>query len=185
LSADTKKKKVIFILPKSPIPAKGRYGPRTWQDWHRACIKAARLAAKHQDSIVLISSSFSTPQEGPEILLYKQILFNLGVPSSRIITIPEGNETIGQLHSAWRYAQTHDRELIVVHTLTHTLRVWYLCWKDDMKAQTRIGAIFALPRPKEVIIDGVLTVLFPVLDLFGRREKFLAKLHARRAGGTL
>jgi hypothetical protein len=175
---------VVGILPKSPLPKKGRFGPESKQDWYQTCVKAAEIAHKLPEATVLISSEFQTDDEGYEDLVYRQVMQGLGVRCNRIVLLRKGLETIGHLRAMGDYANAESRELVIVHGPTHVLRVWYVCWKDGIVA-TYLCPWLSIPRPLEILRDIGLSFLFPALDLLGYREWFLRKLVGKRKSGSL
>ncbi len=179
----TKKEEIILILAKSPVPLKGRFGPRQIQDWFCSLYLGVLLSKENPNSKILITSKFETPDGGKEINAYEETLKkDFGITNA--ILLQEGSETVGQLVAGLEYATKNDASLMIVSTLLHAPRVVYLCWKDKIKADISIS-FFGLPRPKEATTDIILTFIFPIIDLLGKRAWFLEKLSNRRNSGKL
>ncbi len=176
---------LVLILAKAPIPTHGRVGRPVEQDWYRTIELAVGLLRVDPRATILLVTAFSTPDEGKELTYYKNVLQSIfGVSTDRIIGIEQGTETISQLAAASAYGSEHKRNLTIICTPIHSLRVKYLCWKDDIKANILV-AQHGWPRPREAVTDAILTFAFPLIDLFGQRQWFLNKVGARRASGQL
>jgi len=175
---------VGLILPKSPIPAEGRVGRTEWQDWYRSCAVAAKLYKRREIHLILIISAFKTGSEGSEYERMKAVLVMHGVDPRYITHIEEGLETIEQIQTAKKYMSGKKARLVTFCTLTHWPRVHYLCWKEGLSCRRKV-AILGLPRPREALTDAALTILFPLIDLFGLREWFLSQVKKRRSEGVL
>jgi len=168
-------REVIVLLTKSPLPRKGRFGPKSWQDWYRGCKAAVALALGH-DASILVASAFET--EGtPETEFYREILEGMG--ATDVVVIKEGLETIGQLDAAFKAAA--GRGLVVVSSVFHFPRVWWLCRGKSVRHRV----VWGIPRPSEAIVDILLAILFPLIDFFGWRDKFQKRSEGRRVAGKI
>lgn len=167
----------VYVLPlmKSPNP-EGRIGPERWQDWYRGCVRALTLARQGTGRLLVVSA-FMEPGFD-EAQYYKQTLHRLG---GECLLVREGFDTIGQLAAARKQLGFGDN-LIVVCSLPHWPRVWWLSRKD---AAIRRQIVLGIPRPKEFLSDIVANVVFPIIDMLGMREQWQTRTRARRMLGKL
>lgn len=167
---------LICLLPKSPVPRRGRIGPVHFQDWYRSCVLATQLA-KELKGTVLVPTAFTSMGES-EADVYLSALRELGAD---VQIVRRGFETVEQLDVAVEAAER--KSLIIVSTFLHFPRVWWLTrGKKNVSHRVVYGG---LPRPKGVIADLILIIIFPVIDLLGWRKNFLSFLEQRRKRGQL
>lgn len=174
--------RVIAILPKSPRPLKGRFGSKRVQDWYKACVVAAVLLRRKEasGSVILVSSEVEIDGQ-PEILDYETALQELGVRKVDRLFLRHGFETVTHLEMAANFAWWVGKPLVIVCTWTHYPRVKYICFTNKITAEVEVA--YGRPRPKEMVTDLLLTVLFPIIDLFHLRHRFLMKVEGWRQQG--
>ncbi|MCR4311172.1 MAG: hypothetical protein NUV54_01205 [Candidatus Taylorbacteria bacterium] len=90
-----------------------------------------------------------------------------------------GQETIGQLLLASELASRDTRDIIVVSTLFHHLRVRYLCRKMNVVHRVSIG----IPNIAETCTNIVLLLLFPLIDKLGYAQHFQKWVIKHRESG--
>ncbi len=165
---------------KSPNPV-GRIGPLRWQDWYRACEAAVLIQrwAGSAQCALLVVSGFEEPGFF-ERDFQREALGKLG--GQNTIVIPEGFETIGQIEAALNRVRENNAQLVVVSSLSHFPRVWWLT-RNEKNVSHRV--IFGIPRPQELMTDLILDVVFPIVDVLGWRQWFLEKTAVRRENGKL
>ena len=120
------KEKIVCIVAKGPIPFKGRIFPlklRNLQNWYRSCVKAVKVFKKQNCSKIIVSTNFKTPKEGYEMNYYSNALSHImtsGIPCHLFLgdeyleEIYEGADTIIQLNAAFKYADEHNSDIILV-----------------------------------------------------------------------
>lgn len=168
-------REVIVLLTKSPLPRKGRFGRKSWQDWYRGCKTAVALALEH-DASILVASSFRTEDGTREVEFYRRVLEEMG---ASVEVVEEGFETIGQLDAAFKAAA--GKQPIVISSILHFPRVWWLCRGKN----TKHSVVWGIPRPSEAIADIFLAFLFPIIDRLGWRGRFQKWSIRRRAAGKI
>ncbi len=182
---------LICLLPKSAIPPEGRiwskkktvYEFEKEQDYYKGCLKAVKLANNDPVCKILMPSTFQV-YGMYEADVYKIILNNLGILSCQIHYVAnkkDGLETIGQLEATFKMAKKEQARLIVISTLFHFPRVWWLCRDKNVKHEV----VFGIPRPSEVISDIILAFLFPFIDLVGLRKWFQKVTIKKRLKGKI
>lgn len=175
---------IVLPLSKSPFP-RGRVGPETWQDWYRGAVRANKFAISTPNSEVLILSNMTydgVSEVGKYIWAFNQI--DIKTP---LRVIRECTETIGQINFLFKYAKSEGKDIIIVSTFLHYLRVQWLIWQNPLSRKVRYKhyAAWGIPRPREAVTDIILIFLFPLLDIFGLRDRFLRAVHQHRALGKL
>ncbi len=170
------KEAIVVLLPKSPRPRRGRVGPEEWQDWYRGCVRAVALASE-QDAPILVPSAFKIGDGISEAGFYRIVLKKTG--AADVEAVDEGLETIGQLEAVFKAAT--GKKLIVVSSILHFPRVWWLC--RGKGAQHSV--IWGIPRPSEAITDLVLAFIFPFIDVFGLKDEFQKRSVRRRETGKI
>lgn len=169
---------ILLPLTKGPC-AKGRVGPREWQDWYRGLVMTRKLLSRYPNSLVLILSNLQVEGERHEADIYCEAAIELGIP--HFVAIHETYETMGQLEYALEMAKEEGHTLVVISTWLHFPRVWWLCRGHEVKHHVAWG----IPRPSLALADIILTFAMPVIDLLGRREWFKKRLEKRRTSGKL
>ncbi|MDO8584873.1 MAG: hypothetical protein Q7R85_01990 [bacterium] len=169
---------VLLPLTKGPC-AKGRVGPRTWQDWYRSMVLAKRLQPRYGQAPVLILSNLQVAGERHEEDIYVAAAEELGI--SNLVVVREAYETMGQLDYALDVARRERLMLVVISTWLHFPRVWWLCRERGVKHHIAWG----IPRPSLAVADLILTIAFPILDILGLRGWFRRRLESRRVKGNL
>ncbi len=172
-------KRLIALVPKSPWRS-GRFGPQNWQDWHRQCVQAARVARPGDELVVSSKNFFPKVMSCPEELYYASAVHALGASLS---LLGRGTETISHLQAVDERARELGAELLLVVTWTHALRVWYILRRRRIHA--RMLVVFGLPRPLELITDSILTLAYPAFDLLGYGSWFEERVLARRGDNKL
>lgn len=169
-----------FIVPltKSPHPT-GRIGPTRYQDWFRSLILAKTVLNRLKSAQILIISNVHVAQEQSEAELYSDALTSLGVVDKNIRIMKEAQETIGQIDIAHRLAKNENAKLIIISTLFHYPRVRWLSRNIEARHLIAVG----IPRPREAVTDLVLSLLFPLLELTGKKKWFMEAVTARRIKG--
>lgn len=162
------------------MPSTGRVGHADHQDWRATCKKAVNLLKQNPNSKIMVASDFKFKGLA-EVNLYEKILRGMGVRKEDIIIISEGYETISQLMVAFKKATELQKQLIVISTFLHFPRVWWLT--RGKKKNVKHKVVFGIPRPKEAVVDVILAILFPIIDLMGLREWFQDVTTKRRMGG--
>ena len=170
---------LVLPLTKSPH-SRGRIGPRKLQDWYCSLKKARLVAMEFQPSTILILSNLQVAGEKHEVDLYLTAARELGI-SDDIEAVRETYETMGHLEYSYAKVEREGKKLIVVSTLLHFPRVWWLCRGHRVKHFVALG----IPRPFGAVMDVILTFVFPVLDVLGKREWLKKRLDARRVAGKL
>lgn len=170
-----------LILPLTKGP-QDRVGPRTRQDWYCGLIKAHELLQADPSAKILVISNVHVAGRPHEATVYAEALQEFGVSNGDVVVIRQAQETIEQLHLAAGIAQKLKKELVIISTWLHYPRVRWICWWDGIAATHH--AAFGIPRPGEAIRDVALWVIFPLVDLFGKRELFLKKVEERRLKGV-
>lgn len=169
---------MIFILTKSAVPEKGRFGPTYLQDWFKCCVKAHSLMAPNDK--IFITSAFRPGGEW-EAEVYKKTLLGLGVPETQLEIRHQGLETTEQLEAIYAMAKKEEAEIVLISTFLHFPRVWWLTRGKEIKH----SVLFGIPRPIEACTDIILAILYPLIDLLGFQKKFLAYTKTRRKKGKL
>ena len=169
------KEVIVVLLPKSPRPKRGRVGPEEWQDWYRGCVRAVALASE-QNAPIVVPSAFRTGNVS-EADFYRIVLKKMG--AADVEAVDEGLETIGQLEAVFKAAA--GKKLIVVSSILHFPRVWWLCRGKGVQH----SVVWGIPRPSEAIVDIVLALIFPIVDLLGWRSKFQKWSVRRRKAGKI
>ena len=171
----------FFVLPITKNPAFGRVGQEELQDWYRGCARAVQiqrgLSSAGHDAEIVVLSDVHIKGYRHEAEYYQDALKKLGAKNVR--TIQQGQETVGQIEIILEIAKKEDAKLVVVSTFGHYLRLAWLLRGTDAQHET----VFGLPRFRELITDGILTVLFPLIDLTVGREWFQNKVVHRRESG--
>lgn len=188
------RRKIICLLPKSPRPKRGRIGPENWQEWYRGCLLAVKLSKKYGWDI-LIPSNFEIPQEKyVDGDFYFEVLTSMGITGSSIRRISEGVETVQQLQTAVKFADSTGNDLLIVwSSLPHRLRwIFIKSWlriPNGLKIFHRTS-LLGIPRPKEWLRDwAILPVLLaakihPRLENLVKR-KILSFVYQIRAEGRI
>ncbi len=173
------KKTIIVPLTKSPLPDKGRIGPREKQDWYQSLILAKKLLAANENSFIYIISKVRIKGVLPEADLYEQTLEKLDVPKEKIVTIRRAYETTVQCRIAFEEAERENANLIIISTPFHYPRVRWICRGKAAKHYIAWGQ----PRIKEMCTDIILIILFPLLDLLGLDTFFRNLVNSWRIRG--
>jgi hypothetical protein len=113
------------------------------------------------------------------MVIYLSTLRRLGVNDKDIIVIEKTHETVEQIEIVTEYAKENNAKLIIISTFLHYLRVRWLCRGFVVEHH---GA-FGIPRPREAVTDIILTLIFPVIDLIGKKKWFSEKVGMRRVKG--
>ena len=180
----------VIIVPviKSPHSS-GRVGTRKMQDWFRGVKKSVFISQKIDGEILVISNAKYLNQQH-EVDLYKEALSELGLVNPRVVH--EGYETIEQVVQSFELASAEKKDLIFISTFTHFPRVWWLvasCKRHYKKIgapiKARNSVVFGIPRPREMLTDMVLAIIFPLVDILGGRKLFLRMVNRRRLKGKL
>ncbi|KND47927.1 MAG: hypothetical protein AB199_04185 [Parcubacteria bacterium C7867-004] len=171
---------IIFALHKSPYPK--RKGPSHWADWYRGCLKAVDiqrvLDASGVTSEMLVLTDAQYKGGLHEVDYYTAAFDELGAHNVRVIR--KCYETVRQIEMALQISQNEDKDLIVISTWVHYLRV---CWLLRGSGATHRIA-FGIPNLQYAIADVILTFAFPVIDLVpGGRERFVAYAEDKRFKG--
>lgn len=169
---------MILPITKSPH-SKGRLGPIKWQDWYRGLIKTQKLASANPQAKILVLSAVHIEGEKTEALIYQLALEQMSFPAKQLIVIEKGYETIEQVEVAKQYANQNKAELLVISTFLHYPRVRWLF----RGYRARHFIVFGLPRPREILTDIVLNLIFPIIDLIGLRQWFKNQVITRRKKG--
>ncbi|HEY4511801.1 MAG TPA: hypothetical protein VJH55_03100 [Candidatus Paceibacterota bacterium] len=188
------RRKLIVPLTKSSFAK--RLGPEKFYDWVRGLKKAHKLCDR--DDTVLVVSAVHIEGFKSEAVIYKEVLLEWGITEQEIeevsvgqrlmlgdknfVILEEAQETIGQLEIAYDIAEQNRMKLVVVSTWTHYLRVAWLLWRGPNRNYRHYIA-WGVPYLREAITDAILTLLFPLIDLAGRRSWFLDKVTRRRKSG--
>lgn len=169
---------LIVPITKSPH-SKGRIGPVKMQDWYRGLAKAVLLQRKFVGSKILILSNVHIRGEEHEADIYTRALYDFGVKEENLLVIKDCYETIGQIDVIKQVAKEANYKLIFVSTWLHFGRVWWLT--RGMKIKHYIA--FGIPRPRESLTDIILTFMFPIIDILGKKEWFRKKVIIHREQG--
>lgn len=175
-------KTIILPLTKSPCE-RGRVGPRKWQNWYRGCKKAVKLEkkflARGNEVEILILTDFQTKGSPHDADYYTEALRELNASKLRVIC--EETETVGQIKKANQIAKREGKRLVVISSLAHFPRVWWICRGEKIAHSIVCG----IPRPKEFITDIILDVAFPLIDILGQRNRFERFVEKRRESGKI
>jgi hypothetical protein len=175
-------KYIICLLPKSPL-IKGRVGKNEKQDWYQLIVLTFKLAKKYGCK-TLICSAFRPNSKLHETEYLKNILTKtLGANNKEVITINEGLETIGQLDSIFKFAKDQNLIPILVSTLFHAPRAWFICQRYKMPFKQAVS-FRGMPRPWETITDIALIFAYPIIYWLGKEKWFLKKITKTRRGGS-
>jgi hypothetical protein len=171
-----------FILPLEKSPHQtGRIGQMESQDWYQGLVRAKNLLEEFPGSKILVVTATQITDEKPAADLYLEALKKFGVKEENIKVVREGLETIGQIEAAQKVARQEQAKLHVVSTFMHYPRVRWIMRGQGAKHY----GVFGIPRPREAVTDIILTFIFPFIDLWGWREKFVKKVTKRREEGRL
>lgn len=151
------------------------------QDWFQSVAVAARKLRRNDSAQILIVSCNRFLEGKKEVEVYVEALEKLGVDMSRVKVIEEGDETVSQIEAALRHSDPLEHKLFLVSPL-HSWRVKWILRRNE---RAEVRSVFGLPRPSEALTDIAMTFLFPIIDIFGKREWFLKKVATRRADGQL
>lgn len=170
-----------LIIPLTKWPFGFRIGPRKWQDWYRSLVKAVELAKANRGSTILVLSNVHIEGGQHEADTYAKVLQELGCEDFEVIK--RGQETIGQIEIIRELVKERPdvNELILISSFLHHFRVRWLARGLKATHITTCG----LPIPSNAFVDIVLTILFPLIDLCGKREWFKKMADERRASGKL
>lgn len=171
--------KGYLILPLTKGPHSGRIGDEKLQDWWRGLVKAKNLMEKFPSSKILVLSAVHIAGEKAEAKIYLETLHRMGVGDDKIMFLEKAQETMEQVEIAKKIAAWEKMELLVVSTFLHYPRVRWLF----RGFRVRHYGVFGIPHPREAITDIILIVLFPIIDLLGKREWFRTKIVGRRESG--
>jgi hypothetical protein len=171
----------IVIWPVAKNPAMGRFGPEKWQDWYRTCVKAVDIqrARSREGETVFIAVVSAARVAGHKAEVDYLVPALQQLRAQNIVIEPSSYETVGELEAARAIARREDAQLIVVSTFGHYPRLAWLL--RGIPAGHHIA--FGLPRWRELVTDTILSLLFPFIDLAGKREWFVAKVTRRRQAG--
>ncbi len=152
---------IIIPLTKSPF-AKGRFGPRAWQDWYCGIKAALNYSYLVYRCEILVLSAVHISGQKSEAEIYTEALESMGCNNPRVIH--EGQETIGQIEYAVNLARKENKVLVFFVSILHYPRVRWICkdYKDSVKI--KIVPVWGIPRPKEAITDFILIFMYPILD---------------------
>lgn len=182
------RKTIVIPVAKSPH-SKGRIGPEKWQDWFQGVKRAVSIAKRlgtGTEVLILSNAQYSGQQH--EVDLYYEAFVGLGGRTGiNIRVLREGYETIEQINRSFELAVTERKELVFISTFFHYLRVQWLIWRCKT-AKVKVKhyvVLFGIPRPREILTDIALTILFPLIDIFGGRRFFLKAVNRRRIKGKL
>lgn len=170
--------KLICILAKSAIPRKGRYGPDHLQDWYGECVKACRLMTS--EGKIFISTAFECNGQS-EAEVYENTLKEMGIKENQMEICCQGVETTEQLEAIYMVAAREKEVPVIISTFLHFPRVWWLT--RGKKVEHRVA--FGIPRPWEAVTDLGLTIAYPLIDVLGLKNKFLAYTKTRRKKGKI
>ncbi|HQA95775.1 MAG TPA: hypothetical protein PLN18_00180 [Candidatus Colwellbacteria bacterium] len=179
----------VLPLTKSPH-RRGRLGSRESQDWYASVRQISRVfdrltCKRHripEKDIVLICD-FQEASDQAEADLYAVAMEEFGIYNPRIIR--DGLETIRQVDVAFDLAAFEGKRIIFFGTWFHYLRILWIIRRHPKSKEVpwELRGAFGIPRPKEAVTDIILTLVFPILDLFGLRSWFVELTNRRRAEG--
>jgi len=169
---------LIFVLTKSSC-----FGSKKlleYRGWYRECMKALELVDVLTDSKIIVASSVKIGSK-KEIDCYRFAFRRLGIENSSVEFFDYGFETISQLDFAFVMAQKRNEELIIISTLFHFPRAWWLSRNCPVKIKHKI--VFGITDIKEVLVDIALDFIFPIIDVLGCRKWFQNLTIERRQSG--
>lgn len=166
------------IVVKSPWAA-GRWGQRSGQDWYRQCVIATRWADPQKDVIAVYSANMLPGTSTPEVDLYQQAVKE--IDGRDVDVAARGTETVSHICALAEHAHELQTDLVLVTTWTHWLRVRYIAHRYGIRA--RFLTAWGLPRPRELVTDAFLAILYPLICMLGRERAFLDGLEQRRQSG--
>jgi hypothetical protein len=169
---------VCILLPKSPLPKKGRIGPEEKQDWYKSLVAAAGVGS---DIIILPCSV-----ERGGIKESDYYIDHIRRFTDTKIVVLGGMETVRQLYEARRWLLTRKVDSVVICvSFLHFLRVWYLTTLQKWPNKITFKVTGGYPRPREVFYDLILSLLFPVIIIGGGLRTYLRKVIKRRRKGKI
>jgi hypothetical protein len=172
-------KKFVAIVPKSPLPRKGRIGPDEIQDWYALCVVASNFSRANSCPI-FISSAFKIG-EWSEADHYRDTLKKIN-PQAEVIVRHEGWETVGNLDAIFSYAKKSELKPKIISTFSHKLRVEFICQRYGCPYEHHSITI-GRNRTREAITDVILTFVFPAINYLRLEKAFLKKIIDRRKTG--
>jgi len=175
--------KNILVVPLSKSPhSLGRIGPIRWQDWFRGLKKAVSIGKKPKTKILVLSDVRVSGQPH-EADIYSDALVKMGTVSFRVIR--ECYETIEQVNYSIDLALQERKKLVFISTFLHYPRVqWLIKTNPKMRlVQVKHYCAWGIPRPREAFTDLALMVIFPLIDFFGCRQRFIEATKQRRLSG--
>lgn len=176
--------KVHFAPTKSPWN-KGRIGPREDQDWFVA-LDAIATAFQAGDSVVVTSKNQLYGMETSEVVLYKKVLKELGIPEEAIEVNAKGMETIAHVQAALESSAKLGARTMVIYAREPFLsRVVWIARRSTSSIAILRHETFGVPRARENKTDWVLRFLYPVIDLLGHKKRFQKLVNKRRKAGKL
>lgn len=171
---------LIFPVPKSPFPLKGRFGKKEWQDWYRVSLKAVNLKNQLGGAVLLISN-FSVLGCPSEQAFFSEEFKQLGLDEEHLEKHLVGLETIEELEHAVKLARERQVRLIVISTWLHHLRVRWICRGQGVQHEV----VFGLPEIKAAVVDLILTAAYPLFELLGKKEWFISLAKGKRKKGDM
>lgn len=183
--------KYIVLLPKSPVPEKGRVGKQKQQDWFHGVSKALAIWRGNPGAKIIVPAGFQAADCESDAEVYKRMLWEAG-DDAIIGAMSSTTETVGQLTRTFYSINKIDAPhsvVWVVASILHMPRVWWICWRLLRRWRTKPTIHYVMvggrPRPQEAITDIILTFAYPILDLLGMSGWFVKKLSQRRDDGKL
>lgn len=103
-----------------------------------------------------------------------------GAKKSEIQEVQCTYETIGELEYALSLAEKEHAWLVIITTILHFPRVWWLT-RGKNKVDRQI--VFGIPRPLEAFTDIIGMIVFPIIDLLGFRKVWQKHIRDQRIQG--
>ncbi len=168
---------LIFLPTQGPhLP---RSGPADQADWRVQCRMAAERLRSLEDAVIYVPSAFQMTGKPHELDYYAGELRALGVAESALRLDPRGLDTVEQCELALDAARGGKAKLIAITCSTQSPRVRWLLRGHDVMHVTARGRANRWLR----FSNGVLALVFPVLDVLGLREWWKARVARRRQAG--
>lgn len=154
----------VIIVPLTKMPFPDRIGPERWADWYRTCATAVALQRAYESrgvgSEILVLTATRMKGVWDEWFYYARALRQLG---GKFRVVRKYYETTEQITGLLAMAKAEEKDLVIIATWLHYLRVLYLL----RGTQAKLRIAFGIPNAVQATVDIFATVLYPLFDQAG------------------
>ncbi len=178
---------IYLPLSKSSWP-EGRIGKEKYQDYFKI-VKSSidELNKKGLGKILLLSDFKSKKASISELDCMINICKKQNINNDNLIIEEYGYDTLSQLKFAFNLCKQRNESLLIVSSITHYPRVFWISWRLNKKykidVKNKIG--LGIPRLHDVLFDIPLMFIYPIIDILGFSENFSLTIKRRRNSGIL